>query len=268
MAINFGNPSPLLSPYIKRYWAIENTLERGQTCVQRVLPTGFCELMLYFTPRPQIVGSDRSLTDNAALYGHLGEYYDIEYHGALDVFSIVFQPQGLMQFFRFPLNEIYNINVPLEHFTGQVGRDLEEQMGSVASFEARVRIAENYFIIALQKQYEEHAFRRLRYVIETLIRRRGEVSVEDMASVACLSRRQFERIFAERIGSTPKQYLKTIRFQRALYEKQLNSALTMTELAIDCGYYDQAHFIADFKSICGQTPLKFFHNNEACSDFF
>jgi AraC-like DNA-binding protein len=42
----------------------------------------------------------------------------------------------------------------------------------------------------------------------------------------------------------------------------------MFALAIDCGYYDQAHFIADFKSICGQTPLKFFQENEACSDFF
>ncbi|MDR1746735.1 MAG: helix-turn-helix domain-containing protein, partial [Tannerella sp.] len=58
------------------------------------------------------------------------------------------------------------------------------------------------------------------------------------------------------------------RFQRALYEKQHNNDLTMFALAIDCGYYDQAHFIADFKSICGQTPLKFFQENEACSDFF
>ncbi|MDR1859754.1 MAG: helix-turn-helix domain-containing protein [Bacteroidales bacterium] len=268
MAVHFGNPSPSLSPFIKRYWAIENTLERGQTCVQRILPTGFCELMLYFTPRPQIVGSNRLLSDNAALYGHLGEYYDIEYQGDLDVFSIVFQPQGLMQFFRFPLNGIFNINVPLRYLTGQVGRDLEERMGCVADFEDRVRIAENYFIASLQKQYEEYEFRRLHHVIETLVRRRGEVSVDGMAAAACLSRRQFERIFAERIGTSPKQYLKTIRFQRALYEKQLNNSLTMTELAIDCGYYDQAHFIADFKTFCGQTPLKFFHDNEACSDFF
>ncbi|MDR1813558.1 MAG: helix-turn-helix domain-containing protein [Tannerella sp.] len=268
MAVHFAIPSPSLSPYIKRYWAIDNTLERGQTCVQRILPTGFCELMLYFSPRPQIVDPDRSIADNAALYGHLGEYYDIEYQGDLDVFSIVFQPQGLMQFFSFPLNEIFNINVPLQHFTGQVGRDLEERMGSVDSFEARVRIVENYFIASLQKQYEEYEFRRLHHVIETLVRRRGEVSIDDMASEACLSRRQFERIFAERIGSSPKQYLKTIRFQRALYEKQQNNGLTMTELALDCGYYDQAHFIADFKSICGQTPLKFFQENEACSDFF
>jgi AraC-like DNA-binding protein len=268
MAVHFANPSSLLSPYIKRYWAIENTLDAGQTCVQRILPTGFCELMLYFSPRPQTVGCDHSLTDNAALYGHIGEYYDIEYQGALDVFSIVFQPQGLMQFFRFPLNEIFNINVPLRHLSGQVGRDLEERMACTESFEARVRIAENYFIASLQRQYEEYEFRRLHHVIDTLVRKRGEVSIDDMASAACLSRRQFERVFAERIGTSPKQYLKTIRFQRALYEKQQNNSLTMTELAIDCGYYDQAHFIADFKSICGQTPLKYFHENEACSDFF
>ncbi|MDR1725097.1 MAG: helix-turn-helix domain-containing protein [Bacteroidales bacterium] len=268
MAVHFANPSPLLLPFIKRYWAIENTLECGQTCVQRILPTGFCELMLYFSPRPQTVGCNRTLTDNVALYGHLGEYYDIEYQGDLEVFSIVFQPQGLMQFFRFPLNEIFNINVPLQHLIGQVGRELEEQMGSVTNFEARVGIAENYFIASLQRQYEEYEFRRLHHVIETLVQRRGEVSVDEMASAACLSRRQFERVFAERIGASPKQYLKTVRFQRTLYEKQRNNSLSMTELAIDCGYYDQAHFIADFKSICGQTPLKFFQENEACSDFF
>jgi len=88
-------------------------LDKGEVCVQRIIPTGLSELMLYFTPRPKILTDNKDLSDNVALYGHQSGFYDMELTGELSVFSIVFQPQGLMQFFKFPLYEILNQNVPL-----------------------------------------------------------------------------------------------------------------------------------------------------------
>ena len=108
MPIHFASPSSALAPYIKRYWAIENTLGKGETCVQRIIPTGLTELMLYLTPRPKILTGNKRLSDNVELYGHQNDFYDMELTGKLSVFSIVFQPQGLMRFFRFPLHEIAN----------------------------------------------------------------------------------------------------------------------------------------------------------------
>jgi AraC-like DNA-binding protein len=236
--------------------------------VQRIIPTGFCELQLYFSPRPKALNNNKYLTDNTALHGHQNECYDIEYKDFLSVFTIVFQPQGLMQFFKFPLNEIYNINVPLRNIAGQAGWELKQKMGEVNTFEERIVIVENYFLTLLKHHYDDFEFRRTNHIVDLIKQTRGRIGIDQMASEACLSRRQFERVFTEHIGTSPKQYMKIIRFQHALFQKQQNNNLNMTQLSYDSGYYDQSHFINEFKSLSGQTPKQYFKENEACSDFF
>ncbi|MBC8182113.1 AraC family transcriptional regulator [candidate division KSB1 bacterium] len=75
-------------------------------------------------------------------------------------------------------------------------------------------------------------------------------------------------MFSKFIGITPKQYLKTIRFQLSLHKKAQNDKLNITELAYESGYYDQAHLINEFKSLTGQTPKQYFDKNISFSDFF
>jgi AraC-like DNA-binding protein len=268
MPVHFAKPSKTLSPYIKRYWAIENALDKDDVCVQRIIPTGLPELLLYFTARPKILTDNKHLSDNVALYGHQNGFYDIELAGNLSVFSIVFQPQGLMQFFKFPLNEICNRNVSLKDINGQAGRDLEEKMNETMTFNQRVSVIETYLLNLLKNNFDDFNFRRINHVSKLIKHTHGNIGIAQMASEACLSRKQFERIFAENIGISPKQYLKIIRFQSAIFQKQQNNNLNMTELSYESGYFDQSHFINDFKSLCGLTPKQYFNQNEVCSDFF
>ena len=268
MPVHFARPSNTLAPYIKRYWAIDNTLDKGETCVQRIIPTGLTELMLYFTPRPKVLDGKKNLSDNVALYGHQNDFYDIELTDSLSVFSIVFQPQGLMQFFKFPLHEICNRNVPLRYIIGQTGRDLEEKMEEATTFHQRVSIVETYLWNLLKTNYADFEFRRINYIVELIEKAYGSIPVSQMASESCLCRKQFERVFSEHVGISPKQYLKVIRFQYAIFQKQRNIELNLTELSYESGYFDQSHFINDFKSLSGLTPKQFFTENEACSDFF
>lgn len=268
MSVHFATPSNALVPYIKRYWAIENVLDKGEVCIQRIIPTGLPELLLYFTPLPKVLNSNKYLSDNVALYGHQNDFYDIKLTGKLSVFSIVFQPQGLMPFFKFPLHEICNQNVPLKYLIGQAGRDLEEKMGEADTFHQRVSIVETYLLNLLRNNFTDFEFRRINRIVELIKRNGGNVSITRMASEACLCRKQFERIFAEYIGISPKQYLKIIRFQFAIFQKLQNVNMNMTKLSYESEYYDQSHFIKDFKSMCGMTPKQYFAENEACSDFF
>jgi len=268
MPIHFATPSNILAPYIKRYWAIENTLDKGEICVQRIIPTGLTELLLYFTPPPKVLTGNKYLSDSVALYGHQNDFYDMEMTGNLSVFSIVFEPQGLMQFFKFPLHEICNLNVPLQYLIGQAGRDLEEKMSEAATFHQRVSIVEGYLLNLLKTNFAGFEFRRINHIVELIKKTCGNVNINQMASEACLSRKQFERIFAEHVGISPKQYLKIIRFQYALFQKQKNLNMNLLDLSYNCGYYDQSHFINDFKSLCGLTPKQYFSENEVCSDFF
>ena len=268
MPVYFAQPSKILAPFIKRYWAIDHTLGKEETCVQRIIPTGLSELLMYFTPRPEILTGNKYLSGNVALYGNQNDYYDMKLTGKLSVFSIVFQPQGLMQFFKFPLHEICNQNVPLWYLIGQAGRDLEEKMGEATTFFQRVNIAETYLWDLLKTNFVDFEFRRINHVVELIKQSYGKIHIAQMASEACLSRKQFERIFIGHVGISPKQYLKIIRFQHAIFQKQKNNNLNMTELSYESGYFDQSHFTSDFKSLSGLTPRQFFAENEACSDFF
>jgi len=268
MPFHYATPSNVLAPYIKRYWAIENSLEKGEICVQRIIPTGLTELILYFTPLPKVLSDNKNLSDNTALYGHQNDFYDLEMKGDLSVFSIVFEPQGLKQFFRFPLNEIFNQNVPLRFLIGRTGLELEEKICEAKTFQQKVNIAESYFFNLLKSNFVDYEFKRINHIINLIKKNYGHININKMASEACLCRKQFERIFIEQIGISPKQFLKIIRFQFAIFQKQKNNNINMLDLSYECGYFDQSHFINDFKSLCGFTPKQYFAENDACSDFF
>ena len=268
MSVDFASPSGTLAPYIKRYWAIENVLDKDEICIQRIIPTGLPELLLYFTSRPKILTNNRHLSDNSALYGQQNDFYDLELTGNVSVFSIVFQPQGLMHFFNFPLNEICNRNVSLKDIDGQAGRDLEEKMNEAITFQQRVNVVETYLFDLLKNNFADFEFKRINHISELIKQTHGNININQMASAACLSRKQFERVFSNQIGISPKQYLRIIRFQSAIFHKQQNNNMNMIELTYKSGYFDQSHFIADFKSLCGMTPKQYFAENEPCSDFF
>ncbi len=77
-----------------------------------------------------------------------------------------------------------------------------------------------------------------------------------------------ERIFQAHIGISPKQYLKIVRFQNAIFIKQNSKAITLTDLAYEAGYYDQSHFIKEIKDLAGKTPKKLFESEEIISHLF
>jgi AraC-like DNA-binding protein len=84
--------------------------------------------------------------------------------------------------------------------------------------------------------------------------------VKQLAADSCLSIRQFERIFPAFVGLSPKQYLRIARFQKIIQLGNSGHFDNYTSLAYDCGYYDQAHFIHDFRPITDLSPREFFNN--------
>jgi AraC-like DNA-binding protein len=87
-----------------------------------------------------------------------------------------------------------------------------------------------------------------------LVKSQGKMPMDEIAALACMSLRQFERKCHERLGMSPKQYATLIRFCKAYQMKELFPQKTWTEIAYHSGYYDQMHFIRDFKRFAGITP--------------
>jgi AraC-like DNA-binding protein len=268
MAIAIAKPSQILQPFIKQYWCIDHVFLNGEKHIQRIIPSGLPELTLYFGNRPKTTGNKKDFEDNFILSGHQKAFYDLQIENELSVFSIVFQPQGLMTFFGLPLTELYNQNVPLQYLNKKLAQDILPQITNGQFFERRIQIIENHFIDLLKVENNRFDFKRINHAINVIRQTQGKVTPEMLASESCLGRRQFERKFSELVGITPGKYLKTVRLQLSLFLKSRNENLNMADLAYESGYYDQAHFINDYKILTGFTPKQFFENNVAYSDFF
>ena len=267
MNFTLYRPSAFLSQYVKHYWSLEHRAPPEKEYTHRVVPSGLFELIFYLEDRPRTDDSRKSIDDNLLLTGQLKDYYDLRISGRLSLFCINFHPHGLAMFLDLPLNELFEHSVPLRLLVKDRVNRLENQLSGTQSDLHRKRVAEEFLISCLQKSETKH-YGRIRHSVDQINRSRGNVAIESLASDTFLSRKQFERTFSSIIGATPKQFLRVVRFQNAIYERSKDPVLSLTELAHKCGYFDQAHMISDFKRFSGHTPKQFFSDCEPFSDYF
>lgn len=265
--MQIAKPSEALQPYIKEYWCIDNALKEENTNIYRVIPCGLPELTLYLGSKPVRVGSPNAIEDDLILCGQKSRFYDLKIDEELSIFSVVFKPHGFMSLFDFPLSEIHEQSVPFYIINSKLEREIHQQLVEVNTFKGRIDIVEKYFFELLKKEFNKYDFSRIGQTIKMINSSNGKLSIDALASAACLSRKQFERKFTELIGISPKQYLKIVRFQYSIYLKS-KSRFNITELALESGYYDQSHFINDFKKFTGYTPKEYYNSFITYSDLF
>jgi AraC-like DNA-binding protein len=253
---------------VKQYYAVEASSGASEAYNHRIVPTGLTELMVFSGKLPSASYSRKNISHGSILSGQQKEFYDLSIPGAVSLFSIVFEPHGLMRFFDVSPAELCDRNVPLRLLINNASVELEAKLNEAVSFTDKVMKAEKILTHWLQKNKVSNDFERIKYCTKLIKKNRALVSIDLLASKTFLSRRQFERIFAEHIGITPKQFLRTIRFQNALFRKSIYPKETLTALAYECGYYDQAHMNRDFRELAGMSPKTYFSITESGSDYF
>jgi AraC-like DNA-binding protein len=232
------------------------------------VPSGMTELIFYLENKPVTSAKDKTISDRTLLSGQLNGYYDLIVKNKISLFSILFQPHSLSMFFDIPVGVIYNQNVPLREFLKDSVDDLETPLYEAKTVDARVNIIENFLFDRLGKSKKKYEFNRIRHSVGLINRSRGIISINALASAACLSRKQYERTFSDFIGTSPKQFLRIVRFQNAINEKSKNRKANLTTLTYRCGYYDQSHMTNDFTQLTGMTPKQYFSHCEPFSDYF
>ncbi|MCP3928026.1 MAG: AraC family transcriptional regulator [Bacteroidetes bacterium] len=268
MNYNISKPSKFLSQYVKQYWSLECRIPDGKNHLQRIVPSGLFELIFYLNGNPKATDNKKAINDNIIITGQIKNHHDLIISGNLSLFAIYFEPHGLSMFLDMPVKELFNQSVPLRHIIKDTVSKLEDELYEATTFKEQIRIAEIFLESQLQKNEKAYRYERIRHTVNQINQARGVVEIKDLVSETFLSRKQFERTFAEIIGTTPKQFLKIVRFQNAIYERSQNPKLSFTEIAYKCGYFDQAHMINDFKTLSGANPKQFFAEEGAFSDYF
>ncbi|MES2558313.1 MAG: helix-turn-helix domain-containing protein [Bacteroidota bacterium] len=250
-------PPPDLLPFVKCYWTLEAS-EELKPERQRIVPDGCMEMIFQCGDvYKQYTTADTFLLQpRSFVFGQITQTLEIEPTGNTQTFAVRFHPDGFKPFATIPLSAMENRAVPLEELFGADGLELETTMLAAHKTEERMIIAANFLHARLQTPYTIDKITQ--ECVSTILALHGQLSVGALSETVNVHRRQLERKFADAIGLSPKQLAKMIRLQTALKQLAGNPGISLTELAHEGLYYDQAHFIKDFKEFTGTTPKQFY----------
>jgi AraC-like DNA-binding protein len=243
-------PAAPLRRYIECYWFLRAP-DRRPSEAQPILPDGCMEIVFHLgAPFRRCHPDGRTETQPVRmLVGQMDHPVTVLPSGLVDVVGVRFHPSGAHPLFRFPMSELRNELVPL----GDVA-DLTECLDGIP-IEGRARALDAIFLPRFQNDTAvSDGFDR---AVKSVVAREGRVSVDSLSRGLGVSARQLERAFRERVGLGPKRFTRVLRFQSVFRRASLDER-PWAELALECGYYDQAHFIRDFRAFTGQSPAALF----------
>ncbi len=253
-------PNPILQSLISCYWTLEVPADPN-TKKQRIIPDGTIEMAF-------ILGDDikRYTSENefiiqprAMVLGQTIAPFYIEPTGYVNTFAIRFYPYGFGNFVDIPIKNLANKETPIEFLFGEkTANELEQKIIQATNSIERMEIIENFL---LDKLNDKNTIDNIvKTTIDALLATNGSASISTILKEDLSKRRQLERKFIRQIGVSPKQLGKVIRLQTALKMLLNKKSEKLTDIAYESEYFDQAHFIKDFKEFTGINPKEFLGN--------
>ncbi len=253
-------PHPGLRHYVNCYWVLESAIKPGTENTQQFLSDGGMELNFNLADSFEHLASGLKpmIFKNSCLVGALTSNLRVRPTGQIKCFGVRFHPGGAYPFFPMPALELADHCFDLEAIWGPQGLGLTDHIQDVdLTTIDRIQILELY----LQRQIKRN--RKFDLTIEAAVQaisfNKGQITVDTLAHHTNLSHRQLERKFNEKVGMSPKQLCRIIRFRYVFEYLTRFPGNDWVSVALDCGYYDQSHLIREFKYFTGLNPTAYFN---------
>ena len=250
----------MLREYIRNYHLMESEGPDRFLPKRRIYTYG-CVVLVFHYDQPSLFqerNKSAYIEPRTVICGPQTNYYDLALSGKTGMIFVIFQPYGAGMFFQMPINEIVNQNIAFELLIKKDAWEIEDKILHAQSVQERIKLIDDFLLERLIQNNRKSD--QIAAAFATLHHCQGRVTVKQLAASSCLSIKQFERKFPTFVGLSPKQYLRIVRFQKVIQLRNNDHFSNYTSLAYDCDYYDQSHFIHDFKSITDLSPREFFKN--------
>lgn len=198
-----------------------------------------------------VKNDDFQLQPCSVLIGPQVSRVNIKVFGQLTSVRVDFLPGGMYRLLGAPMHELFDGGFDTLDFFGAEMKTVNEQMRHLTSLEEGKNIVEKFLLRRASKLKGALPFDSS---MHAMLKSNGQMTIEEAASLACLSTKQFERKCKERIGINPKMYARILRFSKAYRLHETFPQLSWIEIAYDAGYYDQMHMIRDFRDFAGVNP--------------
>jgi AraC-like DNA-binding protein len=171
------------------------------------------------------------------------------------VFGIKFKPGAFYPFVKFPISKLTNRVISVTEFFGADGKALEAAILPLEDEGKMIEIAENFIRARLPERDENVTF--INRIVDRIAAAREIIKVDDVVSQFHLNKRTLQRFFNQYVGVSPKWVIKRYRLHEVVEQLARGEIVDWPQLALALGYFDQAHFIKDFKTIVGKSPTEY-----------
>lgn len=241
-------PSDSLKSYIKEYMILECT----NSIILETLPSTSFSLNYILKGSILLTQEDGSQIDlpKTVSFGITRRFFHFTFSDFVTLFVVIFNPGFASTITEKPLNEFFEKFIPMnEFFDYKTNRSILQQLQKQQSHKNMIAIIETFLIDKIILRDRDTI---IYDSISKIKKEKGLVSIKDIISELPISRDTFEKRFRQQVGTTPKRYASIIRF-RNLFEQSFENE-SLTNIALNAGYYDQSHFIKDFKASTGKLP--------------
>ncbi len=238
-------PQTELLPFIYCYWELKTIAKLDNPFTYRVVTDG-CIDIFFELHHP----------DNSYVMGFCKKYTEFPLESPFHYIGVRFLPTTFSQIFNIDASFLSNRFQPLSHVSPATSRFIGDYFDRDITSQQIPFIFDQYFLDAVdEKNFVLDS--RLYSAIDVILKKCGIVNLATEINTG-ISERQLRRLFKYYIGDTPKSFSKVVQFQNILKTKPSSQSLRRSKLFYDFGYYDQAHFIKDFKNFYGVTPSRAF----------
>jgi AraC-like DNA-binding protein len=252
-------PHPQLAPFIQSFWIFQSDLGHAATSSRVIAPNGCLKIVLPF--ENALFAESRSVQQQhkegkIQFIGNADEPYVINtYARRTGTLIIELTPQGACRFAPFAMSDITNNIVPFTDVYGKEGACLEKQIGNTTGPEAKAALLQDFMVKKIREITPQQIITD--YSVNAILKSNGCVRIKTLEKQTGYSKRYLDMLFQNHVGLSPKTLSSVTRFQyfHLLWAKNPSPGFYRNE--VFKFYYDQAHFIKEFKRFSGQTPEQY-----------
>jgi AraC-like DNA-binding protein len=251
------SPHPALKNFVQCYFVCENDTEGVSS--DKVFATGHMEIMFNVGTEgiQQLTYAGITNQPDIQLWGQTIEPFSFVSCGKHSMFGIRFFTHTAACFFKERLDQFNNQVLDFKDVAGSEAALLRCRLVESKSLKQRIELTDKFLLKKLS--LSPVTVDRLKLVKSIMFDVSREDFFENMNTIASrygISARYLQKLFVNYAGISPKLYVKIARFQKSL-QLVVDKNLSLTSIAYECGYFDQAHFIKDFKFFTGSAPSRF-----------
>ncbi|HLP92929.1 MAG TPA: DUF6597 domain-containing transcriptional factor [Saprospiraceae bacterium] len=251
-------PHPSLSRYIRSYWLISGS-DSAESL--ELVPDGYPEMLFVLSNAvhmPQFSGSSRwNAASDTGVIGQVSGRFTFEIEAGAMLFCVKFYPWTPHLLFKLPAWQLNDAALDMGSLSSPLAfRVLRERVAACKQIPQVVTLLNDFFLEQFKDVNGENPF--VMHAVQQIFRQNGVVSMDQLSGNFRTSRRYVELLFRQHIGFSPKQYARIIRVKKAsMYLLDPRFKGQIREVAGQLDYYDQSHFLKDFKAVVRQSPSGF-----------